>query len=153
MENLKQEFDFVPSPNEISLDEQFKGNVTFQRKSISVPALDGVSLNFTIRPKVLGNIDIKVTAITDNAGDSLVRKLLVKPEGQTQYFNKAWFVSLNSTETSSMKQNFSIQIPQNAVPGSVRVKVSGVADILGPTLNNLDDLLRMPYGCGEQNMM
>lgn len=23
---------------------------------------------------------------------------------------------------------------------------------MGPALNNLDDLLRKPYGCGEQNM-
>ena len=23
---------------------------------------------------------------------------------------------------------------------------------MGPALNNLEDLLRMPYGCGEQNM-
>lgn len=27
-----------------------------------------------------------------------------------------------------------------------------VGDILGRALNNLDGLLQMPYGCGEQNM-
>lgn len=26
-------------------------------------------------------------------------------------------------------------------------------DLLGPTVNNLDKLLRMPQGCGEQNML
>lgn len=26
-------------------------------------------------------------------------------------------------------------------------------DIMGPTMNNLDSLLKMPFGCGEQNMM
>lgn len=29
--------------------------------------------------------------------------------------------------------------------------VSG--DVMGPTLNNLDKLLRLPFGCGEQNMI
>lgn len=24
---------------------------------------------------------------------------------------------------------------------------------MGPTLNNLDNLLRLPFGCGEQNMI
>ena len=24
---------------------------------------------------------------------------------------------------------------------------------MGPALSNIDDLLRMPYGCGEQNMV
>ena len=27
------------------------------------------------------------------------------------------------------------------------------ADLLGPVFENLEDLLRMPYGCGEQNML
>lgn len=27
------------------------------------------------------------------------------------------------------------------------------ADLLGPLVENLGDLLRMPYGCGEQNML
>lgn len=32
-----------------------------------------------------------------------------------------------------------------------KIFVSG--DVMGPTINNLDKLLRMPYGCGEQNML
>lgn len=28
-----------------------------------------------------------------------------------------------------------------------------LGDLLGPTVNNLDKLLRMPQGCGEQNML
>ena len=24
---------------------------------------------------------------------------------------------------------------------------------MGPSINNLDSLLRMPFGCGEQNML
>lgn len=26
-------------------------------------------------------------------------------------------------------------------------------DVMGPTLHNLDKLLRLPFGCGEQNMI
>jgi len=26
-------------------------------------------------------------------------------------------------------------------------------DLLGPSVNGLDKLIRMPYGCGEQNML
>jgi len=28
-----------------------------------------------------------------------------------------------------------------------------IGDIMGPVLANLDSLVRMPYGCGEQNMV
>lgn len=30
---------------------------------------------------------------------------------------------------------------------------SDAGDILGSSMNNLDNLVRMPYGCGEQNMV
>ena len=43
--------------------------------------------------------------------------------------------------------------PKNAVPGSERVHLTAVGDILGPSVNNLRDLLKMPHGCGEQNML
>ncbi|KAL3992357.1 BRCA1/BRCA2-containing complex subunit 3 [Sarotherodon galilaeus] len=45
-----------------------------------------------------------------------------------------------------------IQLPENVIEGSARTFVSVLGDILGWALKNLDGLLRMPYGCGEQNM-
>ena len=148
MQNEKDEFEFTNTANEID-----SSTLKEKRKTISVPAFDGVSVSFLITPKKLGHIDIKVQATSDNAGDAIVRKLLIKPEGQTQYFNKALFVRMDDKSANSIKKNFSIEIPTNAVPGSVRIKVSGISDILGSTINNIEDLLRMPYGCGEQNMM
>ena len=35
----------------------------------------------------------------------------------------------------------------------VRVCLHVLGDVMGPTLNNLDKLLRLPFGCGEQNMI
>ena len=146
MHNEKDEFEFASADNQI-------GEAKETRKTVTVPAFDGVSVSYLITPKKLGNIDVKVTATADNAGDAIVRKLLVKPEGQTQYFNKALFVTMDAKSADKVEKNVSIEVPANAVPGSVRVKVSGISDILGPTINNIDDLLRMPYGYGEQNMM
>uniref|UniRef100_A0A8C6P9A6 Alpha-macroglobulin receptor-binding domain-containing protein n=1 Tax=Nothobranchius furzeri TaxID=105023 RepID=A0A8C6P9A6_NOTFU len=42
--------------------------------------------------------------------------------------------------------------PGNVIEGSARATVSVLGDILGRALKNLDGLLQMPYGCGEQNM-
>ncbi len=40
------------------------------------------------------------------------------------------------------------------VPQSVRVDLKVTGEILGPDLiENLDHLLQVPYGCGEQNMV
>lgn len=150
MENPKDEFEFTNAANEIEFAG--KTEIREKRKTVTIPPFDGVSVTYLITPKKLGYIDIKVTAKADNAGDAVVRKLLVKPEGQAQYFNKAMLIKSDQADFQQIK-NISIDIPHNAVPGSVRVMVSGISDILGPTINHIEDLLRMPYGCGEQNMM
>ncbi|KAG7283664.1 hypothetical protein CRUP_020437 [Coryphaenoides rupestris] len=48
---------------------------------------------------------------------------------------------------------FTLGVPQNVVPGSEKASASMIGDVMGPTLNNLDKLLRLPFGCGEQNMI
>lgn len=48
---------------------------------------------------------------------------------------------------------FTLGVPHNMVPGSERATASMIGDVMGPTLNNLDRLLRLPFGCGEQNMI
>ena len=39
------------------------------------------------------------------------------------------------------------------VPDSVRSSIYVVGDVMGSALANIDNLLKMPYGCGEQNMV
>ena len=36
--------------------------------------------------------------------------------------------------------------------GFTLIMIMVAGDVMGPALSNLQDLLRMPYGCGEQNM-
>ena len=150
MDNNKDEFEFTNAANEIEFSDTKK--ISEKKKFISIAANDGLSVVFLITPKKLGYIDIKLTATAPTAGDAVIRKLLVKPEGQTQHFNKAVLIDLKGSP-NELKRNISVAIPVNAVTGSQRITVSAIGDIMGPTVNNLDDLLRMPYGCGEQNML
>ena len=46
-----------------------------------------------------------------------------------------------------------LDVPPNAIPGSEMGEVIVIGDVMGPTLKNLDKLLRLPFGCGEQNMI
>ncbi|XP_061594140.1 C3 and PZP-like alpha-2-macroglobulin domain-containing protein 8 [Cololabis saira] len=48
---------------------------------------------------------------------------------------------------------FTLGVPHNMVPGSEKATAFMIGDVMGPTLNNLDKLLRLPFGCGEQNMI
>jgi len=150
LENANGDFEFVEAANNVE-DEQHRSE-SAESKLIRVPAEDGAAVSFLIRPRKLGPIDIRVTAQGELARDGLVQKLLVKPEGQTQHLNKALLINLPAPQ-STLTRNFSIEVPANAVAGSQKVFVSAVGDILGAGLSNVDDLLRLPYGCGEQNMI
>ncbi|XP_013888378.1 alpha-2-macroglobulin [Austrofundulus limnaeus] len=50
-------------------------------------------------------------------------------------------------------KNFSLLLPEKFVAGSARASVSVLGDLMGRAMKNLDKLLSMPYGCGEQNML
>uniref|UniRef100_A0A1Q3FP24 CD109 antigen n=1 Tax=Culex tarsalis TaxID=7177 RepID=A0A1Q3FP24_CULTA len=147
-DNSEYEFEFADVENEIH--ENTKSE-TSRKKTVEVASNSGRTVSFMIRPTKLGHITIKVTATTALAGDGVERQLLVEPEGLPQYVNKAAFVDLRSTP--EVMKNFTVEVPKNAVPDSTRVEVSVIGDVLGSTVQNLDSLIRMPYGCGEQNML
>jgi len=46
-----------------------------------------------------------------------------------------------------------IVMPRSFVNGSDSVEVSLIGDILGGSVGNLENLIQLPYGCGEQNML
>ncbi len=52
-----------------------------------------------------------------------------------------------------MNQTIIIQLPDNVVKRSSRFSLSIIGDSIGPALNNLDNLVQQPTGCGEQNMV
>jgi uncharacterized protein YfaS (alpha-2-macroglobulin family) len=52
-----------------------------------------------------------------------------------------------------VNRQFNVSLPLNYIPESDGAKVSITANYMGPTIDGLDSLLRLPTGCGEQNML
>ncbi|CAL1684749.1 unnamed protein product [Lasius platythorax] len=148
LNNEGQQFDFAEVSNEVHDVPKLE---LYRRKKVDVKANSGSSVSFMIIPKELGYIFIKATANSVLAGDSVEHKLLVNAEGETQYKNEAVFLDLRNVENAGA--NVTINIPNNAVPGSESIHISAVGDILGPSIPNLANLIKMPFGCGEQNML
>ncbi|XP_046746805.1 CD109 antigen-like isoform X2 [Diprion similis] len=147
LENMNQ-FEFAEISNEIHDTPKLE---LYRRKTIDIKANAQGSVSFMIIPRDLGHIVIKATARSTLAGDGIERKLLVKSEGETQYRNKAIFVDLRNA--NKFETNLTVDVPRNAVVGSEHVEISAVGDILGPSIPNLANLIKMPFGCGEQNML
>eukprot|EP00063_Salmo_salar_P071838 XP_014046673.1 PREDICTED: alpha-2-macroglobulin-like [Salmo salar] len=116
-------------------------------------------------PSVLGvlNVSVSAAAVQSHAAcgngvvnvpergrvDTVTRGLLVKAEGTEKSHTYNWLLCPTG---EALTEEVEVQLPQNVVAGSARISLSVLGDILGRALNNLDGLLQMPYGCGEQNM-
>ncbi|NWI40320.1 OVOS protein, partial [Picathartes gymnocephalus] len=120
---------------------------------------------WAVSPQKLGEVEFVITAeaklSTRGTGnstspeektiyrDTLFQTLLVEPEGIKKELTQS---SLVCAKGKTISEQVSLSLPRNLVQGSARAYFSVIGDILGTALRNLDNLLHMPYGCGEQNM-
>uniref|UniRef100_A0A0C9R6R1 TEP1-F n=1 Tax=Fopius arisanus TaxID=64838 RepID=A0A0C9R6R1_9HYME len=130
-----------------------------------VPARQSVVHEYVLMPRIIGEINVTVSASVDPdyekpcgpntvvfTQDAIVKPILVLPEGFPIETTKSAFVCPKDfSDDSSISWN--LDLPDNYVPDSVRAYVSLVGDLLGPALENLDNLVRLPFGCGEQNLI
>ncbi|XP_042229017.1 alpha-2-macroglobulin-P-like isoform X2 [Homarus americanus] len=116
----------------------------------------------------LGDVDLIVSAFVDHnsplqcdtghgdvsRSDALIKPIKVEAEGFPK--EKTWTKYICSEELESKEdflESWEVAGPSVIVNGSERAWVNVVGDLLGPTLENLGSLIRMSYGCGEQNMI
>ncbi len=116
-------------------------------KTVTVGPNDIGGAEFLIRPTGLGNLPIKVSARSAEAADAVIKDLLVEPEGVQRE------VVDNLVISSGDNQALDTSVPGDVVDGSARAYVSLTGSYLTQTIEGLEGLLRMPFGCGEQNMI
>uniref|UniRef100_A0A8B9KFH1 Alpha-2-macroglobulin domain-containing protein n=1 Tax=Astyanax mexicanus TaxID=7994 RepID=A0A8B9KFH1_ASTMX len=118
------------------------------------------TFRWTLVPSVLGVLNVTVSAaaepsqtVCDNEIvsvpdrgriDTVTRSLLV----QVGLFN-SWLLC---PQGNSVSEELELTLPGDVIEGSAQASVSVLGDILGRALQNIDGLLKMPYGCGEQNI-
>uniref|UniRef100_A0A8C3K429 CD109 antigen n=1 Tax=Calidris pygmaea TaxID=425635 RepID=A0A8C3K429_9CHAR len=143
--DMNDAFEIILTSNEV--------NATENQQSVSVPSEDGKTIQFPIKPRQLGEIPLKVTAISSAAADAVVRQVLVKAEGLEQTYSQTVLLDLSGNRPQALSKTLEFTFPPDVVSGSERVQVTAVGDLLGPSINGLSSLIKMPYGCGEQNMI
>lgn len=122
------------------------------KQQLTIYPGDGVAMNVLIKFKKIGSIGVKVTAVSALAGDSVVKVVEVRPEGVTQYVNKPTIIDLRNSSTFRTKIPINVPV-EDVVPDSLKIEVNCFGEIFGSTVQNLNQLIRLPSGCGEQNML
>ncbi|XP_063772889.1 CD109 antigen-like [Pseudophryne corroboree] len=138
---------------EIIVPNKNTGTVAGQQ-DVTVPSEGVTTLLFPIKPILLGNITITVKA-TSAVSDSLTKTVIVKAEGVKNFYSltELFQVLPSGNANSTVSKNFSFTFPSDVVQGSQEAFITVTGDLLGPSINGLQSLILMPYGCGEQNMI
>ncbi|XP_077058467.1 alpha-2-macroglobulin-like [Siphateles boraxobius] len=124
------------------------------------------TFKWVLSASVLGTVNVTVSASADPSQtrcgtevvtvptrgrvDVVTRSLLVLPEGVERTNTQSWLLCPKGKDLS---EDVTLTFPTNVIQGSARCSVSVLGDIMGRALKNLDGLLQMPSGCGEQNMI
>ncbi|KAJ8354113.1 hypothetical protein SKAU_G00216800 [Synaphobranchus kaupii] len=82
--------------------------------------------------------------------DTVVRTLLVKPEGIEQTISHN---ALLCPQEGAVEKAVTLELPEVFVEGSTKASLSVLGDLMGRAMKNLDSLLQIPFGSGEQNMI
>ncbi len=116
-------------------------------KSAQVGPNDVGSVTFTIRPRQLGTNKLKVIARSAGSADAVVKELIVEPEGVAREQVDNLVLSAGSG------RSVGLTLPSGVVEGSARAYLTVTGSYLTQTIQGLEKLLQMPFGCGEQNMI
>ncbi|XP_065842289.1 alpha-1-inhibitor 3-like [Oscarella lobularis] len=150
--NLTAFVELEVDSNEISIIESKADMQKDFRRSLTIPAGEARSIDYFVVPLKVGYLPMKCTARSTQAADAVVRPLLVEPEGVQKEYGLSSLICIEDNAQNAEKV-FNLTLPPTYVPDSESAVVSVTTDYMGPTIEGLENLLRLPYGCGEQNMI
>ncbi|RPJ58024.1 MAG: hypothetical protein EHM23_18700, partial [Acidobacteria bacterium] len=115
--------------------------------AVTVPANGAVATYFEVRPTELGDLDFTVTGIGASRSDAVLRQIKVIPEGIPVDDVK------NGVIAAGQKITLPVAAPPLITPDSHSAILFLTPSPVGQSMHGVSDLLGMPYGCGEQNMI
>ncbi len=116
-------------------------------KTVNIGASDIGGVEFKIRADKLGTNEIKVTARSPEMADAVVKTVIIEAEGVPKEIVDNVVLSAGGNKV------IATSLPPFMVPDSGRAYVSVTSSFLTQTIDGLEGLIQMPFGCGEQNMI
>ncbi len=116
-------------------------------KTVEIGTNDVGGVDFMVRVKKLGINEVKVTAWSKESADAVIKTVIIEPEG----------IARELVENLVLSDGSSIAvdtlIPLIVVEDSGRAYIALTSSYLTQTIDGLEELIQMPFGCGEQNMI
>jgi CD109 antigen len=143
-------YNYLEQPQEVLVQIEEEGWFELldnSEKSVTIDANDIGGVEFMIKPNGLGINELKITAQSTEAADAVIKTLLVQPEGVPREFVDNLIISEDNPKVVDTT------IPEFAISDSGRVYISLTSSFLTQTIEGLEGLIQMPFGCGEQNMI
>ncbi|XP_053306000.1 ovostatin-like [Spea bombifrons] len=149
---------------ELASSEEFTAELQEGNQDTCTCTGQRASYSWRINASAIGVISINLTAWTTSIGDTcdssndptqsprrdtVVQTLIVEAEGIE---NEITFSRLVNVQGRNVQIPVRITPPNNVVPGSVRSNVIVIGEPMGLAVNFLESLIRLPTGCGEQNL-
>jgi CD109 antigen len=115
--------------------------------TVRVPPGSASAVNFPVRPGVLGEIPVTLAARGTSFSDAVQRQLRIVPEGRPVEEVANGVIEANTSAA------LDVSLIPEVVEGSARAFLNLAPSPVAQTMSGVSDLLGMPYGCGEQNMI
>ncbi|XDV32509.1 hypothetical protein PO909_003304 [Leuciscus waleckii] len=111
-------------------------------------------VNITVRAEAVKTRELcgnEVVTFPDKGRiDTVMQSVLVEAEGTKQSVTQNELICLTDRPQET---SVSLTLPNVFVKDSAKSFVTVLGDLMGRALKNIGNLLAMPYGCGEQNML
>ena len=117
------------------------------QKTVVVEAGEVGGVDFMIRTKQLGVNKVKITARSKESSDAVIKTIIVEPEGVSREDVENLILS------TDLSHEIDTSVPFNIVQDSGRAYITFTSSYLSQTIDGLEGLIQMPFGCGEQNMI
>ncbi|XP_042903033.1 alpha-2-macroglobulin isoform X2 [Parasteatoda tepidariorum] len=125
------------------------------------------SIHLTLKGTQVGKVNITVRAETTSkssvcgnstvskayARDAIRKPLEIEAEGFSEEKVINSLICPADSSSNVYKTSVILKTPSDLIPDSARAYIDFDGNILGPAINNLDNLVSLPTGCGEQNMV
>ncbi len=143
-------YNYLDTPQQVQVD--MENNDWFElldnpTQTITIAANDIGAAQFRIRPVKIGINDVKISARSSEAADAVVKTIIIEPEGVPRE------IIDNLTLSGGITKFIDTSVPGVIVDDSGRAYIALTSSFLTQTIDGLDALLQMPFGCGEQNMI